>query len=170
MSNEIEISKVETSDDGENLKINVEVKNSSSRTLHTYASVRNIQYDAKSKVLKLSLSDHKTSDPTAAMQVHPRYAAVDPKGTRVIPLIVPRTLTQFDLSKKGTMPVLQTIPIHEATSVEVELSWSDVPFYADTRGKKTLREQLLQWEKGVVHARFSRKDTVTKPTKKREST
>ncbi|HXO30604.1 MAG TPA: hypothetical protein VOA80_24900 [Thermoanaerobaculia bacterium] len=157
MSNGLEISRVEASDDGTNLKVNIEVRNTSARTLHAYATVRGMQYDSIKQVLRLLLRDREVASATGATQVHPRFAAVDPHETTVIPVTIPRELTQIDLNQKGPSPVLVRQPIHEAVTVEVEVSWSDVPFHVDPRSKaKSMREQLVAWEKDVALGRSKR--------------
>jgi hypothetical protein len=153
MTGDLEIGKTEMHDDGTNLIVTIELKNDSDRTLHAYADPRNIQYDPATKKLTIYLTDRATKETMASIFRRPRLRAVDPKATTVLTLKLPRQLTRFAKSEeKLVSPQFEKLPIYEAESVEVNVAWSDKPFYADPRPKqvkRTAREELIAWEKGV---------------------
>lgn len=152
MTDAIEIGNVDFHDDGTNLIVNIEVRNTSNRTLFVYATPRKMQYDPASKVLKLQLSDHDMSvEPSQGFFMLPRLTSVDPHSQTVITLKLTRYITRM-------VPRVERLEIHEAQAVEVEVSWGDKPFYADPRDKKSISKQLLKWEKGVASGRGGRMD------------
>jgi hypothetical protein len=153
MNGDLEVARVETRDDGTNLIVTIELRNRSERTLHVYAEYRKIEYDEAAKKLTIYLTDRKSKEVTGSIFRWPRLRAVDPNGTTVLTLKLPRELTQFaETAEKQTSPQFEKLPIYEAESVEVRVAWSDRPFYVDPRprqAKRTPREELVAWEKGV---------------------
>ena len=157
--NGIEIGNVEFHDDGTNLIVNVQVRNTSNRTLHVYASPRGIRYDPATRVLTVLLTDRELGkNLVGGSFVMPRFTTVDPNGQAVLTLKLPRFLTRLTGASSGGGANFERLAIHEATAVEVEVSWSDKPFYADPRQKKlSAREQLVKWGKDVARGRGHRR-------------
>lgn len=155
MKGEPEIGTIEFHDDGTNLIVKVQVKNPSDRTLHLYASPRGMRYDEATKVLRILLSDENLGENApGSIFVLPRFTTVDAHGQAEITLKLPRFLTRLAPGAGQTSPKLERLPIHEAAAVEVDISWSDKPFYSDPRKKKTaVREQLVSWQSGTVRKR-----------------
>ena len=73
------------------------------------------------------------------------------------PLRLPRVLTRIAGANNQGAPVIERFRIDEADDVDVEVGWSDTPFYRDPRPK--LAEdahpaaQLRTWERGLATAR-----------------
>ena len=153
MNDDLQVVRVEAHDDGTNLIVTIELRNDSDRTLHAYAEQRNLQYDPAAKQLTIFLTDRQTKELMGSIFRRPRLRAVDPHGTTVLTLQLPRQLTRFlQTAEKQTSPQFEKLPIYEAETVEVHVAWSDRPFYTDPRPKQTQRtprEELVAWEKGV---------------------
>lgn len=145
-------------DDGNNLMAEVRLHNSSPRTLHAYATPRNIQYDAATKMLKVLLSDRLTGEGKGAMFVHPKFVPVDPGGETLVNLRLPRFLTRMLPGTNLPAPKLERLPIHEATAIQVEVDWSDTPFYPDPRGQKHGPQQLVEWVKHTARQQGQRRE------------
>ena len=48
---------------------------------------------------------------------------------------------------------------HEATTVNVEVAWSDKPFYRDPRAKgQSMRQQMEAWQRGVTKVKGERRE------------
>lgn len=154
MKGEIEIGAVDFRDDGEHLIVNLELRNTSDVTLHAYSSLRGMRFDEATGVLHLFLTDRNFAEKRGTTFVRPRFTSVDPNGRASISLTLPRFLTRLAASESKVEPKIERPPIHTATAVDVELAWSDTPFYPDPRDKqKTMREQLVTWEQGVAKGR-----------------
>lgn len=154
MKGEIEIGEVEFHDDGEHLIVNMELRNTSNVTLHAYSSLRGMKFDEATGVLHLFLTDRNFAEKRGGTFIRPRFTSVDPNGRASISLSLPRFITQLAASETKVEPKVERPPIHQATAVDVELAWSDTPFYPDPRDKKkSMREQLVTWERGVATGR-----------------
>lgn len=156
--NSLQIKDVGFHDNGNNLIAEVRLHNTSTRTLHAYATARNMQYDAATRTLTVLLSDRLTGEGGGTMFIHPRFVPVDPGGETVITLQLPRFLTRMLPGKDLPAPKLERVPIHEATTIKVEVDWSDTPFYPDPRGQKHARQQLVDWAKSTARKQGSRRE------------
>jgi hypothetical protein len=157
--NSLQVSDVGFYDDGKNLIVEIKLRNSSStRTLHAYATARNLHYDAATRTLTVLLSDRLTEDVQGSIFVHPRFVPVDPGGETTVRLRLPRFLTRMVPGQNMPAPKLEKIPIHEATSIQVEVDWSDTPFYADPRAQRTPPQQLVHWTKSTARKKGNRRE------------
>ena len=150
----IEIADVAFHDDGEHLIVNIQIRNTSDVTLHAYSTLRGMKYDEATGVLQIFLTDRNFVEKRTTTFIRPRFTSVDPNGTASISLSLPRFLTRLAASEREVEPKIERPAIHEARAIEVEVAWSDTPFYPDPRDKKkTMREQLVSWEQGVARGR-----------------
>ena len=155
MPDDLTISKIELTDEGSSMRLDVTVHSVSERTLHVYREARNIKYDAATKTLTVGMHDHVASDSGGSLFQLPRFAAVDPLGDLVISVKLPRFITRINGATPQGAPNIEQVPIHEATSVQVELAWSDTPFYPDNRRSardQTTAQQLSAWSTGLAKA------------------
>ena len=158
MAEALTISKIELTDEGSSMRLDVTVHSVSERTLHVYREARNIKYDAATKTLTVGMHDHVASDSSdsgGSLFQLPRFAAVDPLGDLVISVKLPRFITRINGATPQGAPNIEQVPIHEATSVQVELAWSDTPFYPDNRRSardQTTAQQLSAWATGLAKA------------------
>ena len=165
MSDELKIGKVEMHDDGEHLIVNIELQNTSAtRTLHAYAHPRKIDYDPASKTLKIELTDRNANpEILSGTFLLPRLTSVDPNGTTTLTVTLPRFITRLAGTNEQGAPAFEQLPIHEAERVEVQVGWSDAPFYSDPRSARRGRkqqhivEQLKSWESGVARGSGKRR-------------
>jgi len=144
----VRIRKATIEDDGESLSARLEIHNDSGSTVHFIAAVRQLLYDPASRQLTVRLSDHGLAELPfqPPFEVQPPMAAVDAHGRREITVKLPRHLTRVEPG-----PSIVQLPAHEATTVNIEVGWSDRAFYRDPRGKGGgMRAQLKKWERRVA--------------------
>jgi hypothetical protein len=160
VNGELEIGTVEMQDDGRNVIVAIELRNNTDRTLHAYADPQNIHYDPAPRKLTVGMTDREATEPMPSIR-RPNLRTVDPKGVTVLRLTLPRIVNRMAQSaEKQTSSQFEKLNIFEAKTVEVQIAWSDRPFYIDPRPRKaqlTPRQELLAWEKGLAIGRGGRK-------------
>jgi hypothetical protein len=146
-------------DDGQHLHLTVRVHSTSNRTLHLYNSTRALRYDRTTKTLEVQMSDHGLAEPRSLRYgdeqpttfILPSFTSVDPRGDAELSINLPRTIVRPDIAKSTTASMkFESLPIHEAAAVKVDLAWSDIPYYEDPRIPYDHRQQLVNWAKGVA--------------------
>jgi hypothetical protein len=143
--------------------LRISVHNDSDRPLHAYATARRIEYDPETRALRVELTDaNRGPMPLGATFVRPKFVAVDPGGDRTIELNLPEVMHRISSESTSDSLAFEALPIHDATSVAVEVAWSDTPFYPDVReahGRSPL-EQMKGWQKGAARGevRLERRD------------
>ena len=141
--------------EGDDFVIRVMVKNSSSRTLYAYGSVRRALYDNATHKLSLQLHDHGYA-PEEENVVAPHL-----KQPRIVPLegnvdtelkitLVPLMRRIRPASERGTGELFEELRVSEATVVELEVAHQDTPFYYNPK-VNNLR-QLQEWGKAIAKA------------------
>jgi hypothetical protein len=154
---EMSIQHAAVDDDGTRLHLRLTLRNAGGSTVHAYNTVRAILYDPATRHLTVRLTDTGVERPAIPMwDIPPRLVAVDPGDTREVTVDLPRFVTRLVAAPEGGPPHVEQLPAHEAEAVEVEVGWSDKPFYSDPRGKYALHEQLRRWELGIAHAETRR--------------
>lgn len=183
MPNEMTIKSATLHDDGTSLQLLIVVRNPGNRTRHVYSSVRALRYDAATKSLEVQMSDHGLMEPrdrrappqpnetSTATFIVPRIVDVAPGTETELTLRIPRTITHIDPTKSaGAVLKFVTEPIHEAQTIQVDVAWSDTPFYADPRRPFEMRKQLTEWVKGVARHVIKRNaEGGTEPPPERKS-
>jgi hypothetical protein len=153
---DLNIESISATDDGTDLNIVIRVRNDTNQTLHAQAVVRGIHYDPATKELRLRLTDRALvgSEPRS-WYILPKLVAIDPQSTGTIELKQSRYITRISPTSSGPALKIEQLPAHEATSITAEVAWSDKPFYSDPRvkTKKTMPEQVVEWERGVAIGR-----------------
>jgi hypothetical protein len=158
----LSIAAASLTDNGQDLLLDMTIKNDTARTLHFYSSIRAMRYDKATRTLEVQLSDDQLVEPRSlrgpAVQqttfILPSFTSVDPHGEAKLSLTIPRTLTRVNAEESSDAALkFEVVPCHEATTVAIDLAWSDVPFYADPRVAGEYRRQLAAWAKG--HASYS---------------
>lgn len=151
--------------DAERLAIEVAVTNPSQRTLHVHATPRRVQYDPATRVLAVELTDENLpTDTLSAVRPLPRFKAVDPDATTTLRIQLPRVMHRLSGDAPDGLPVIETLPIHEADEIEVRIGWSDTPFYPDPRERKAEADtDIAKWQKGLATARTQRANWKSPP-------
>jgi hypothetical protein len=154
--NELKITDVSLNDDAKKLGLRVSLQNPGDRTLHMYATVRAIRYDAATKTLEVQLSDRGLRDvrPNSTF-LHPKFTAIDPNSETTLELTLPRTIARLKQGQRLIAPVVEELPVHEAKNIDVEIAYSGTPFYRDQRPKsgKSPRQVMTDWAEGLAKYR-----------------
>jgi hypothetical protein len=158
-------------DDGQHLHLKIRVHNPSNRTRHLYNSVRALRFDPPSKTLEVQMSDHGLAEPRSLRYgdelqptnfILPSFTSVDPRSDGELSISLPRTIMRPDVAKStSTSLKFEQLPIHEATTVKVDLAWSDTPYYEDPRIPYDHRQQLVKWARAVATHKSARKPVPT---------
>jgi hypothetical protein len=168
MAGELKIANAELVDDLEKaMTLRIWLQNPSARTMHAYATLRAVRYDASTKTLEVQLSDRGLQEMgPAGSFVLPRFTPVDAQGQATIEVPLPRTIARLKPGKNMIAPIVEELPAHEAERVEVEVAYSGTPFYRDPRPKtgNTPRKMMVDWAEG--HAQFTLLRSATSPTPK----
>jgi hypothetical protein len=159
MNGGLEMRQIELDDDGQYLNVKLEIHNPTDRTLHFYRDVRGVKYDEGTKTVRLWLTDRYMVEGLSRLMIpRPPLRTVDAGETETVSFRVARIITQLGPQQPGKPgPTLKQFPIHEAEVVEIELSWSDRPFYPEPGERRGLVDQLRAWEQGVTEGRVERR-------------
>jgi len=144
----------------ETLDVKLRITNSSDRTLHYISDVRATRYDPATKTLRLSLSDEGREVIPSAIQKLPEFKFVEPGSEVEISLKIPDKIIKLSKTADPKEVAFEKHDLSEAVNIVVEVGWSDVPYYTDTR-KKVRDEKRLpaeRWEKHkAVTSKFQKK-------------
>ena len=129
-----------------NFEIIVRLSNEAQRSLHYVSDVRAVRYDASTKRLSVCLSDDGREVIPGVASLLPVFRHVAPGDTAEILLTVPTRLVKLIQS---VPPGKLEFESHDLTLVDevfVEMAWSDVPYYPDTRNNDDTRLPSCQWQ------------------------
>jgi hypothetical protein len=140
------------------LEVVVRMSNSANRALHYIADIRAIRYDAATGTLTLALSDEGRQVIPATAGNLPNFRYVDPAGEAEILLKVPKRITRFSRTAPPGQLAFEKHELSEVRTVVVEIAWSDVPFYNDTRATAAQRDDMrlpaARWEQHKARSAF----------------
>ena len=158
---QLQIAEATIEDEGTYLLLTMRYVNPSNTTMHVYAVPRAVFYDSATNVLTVRMTDEGLPEPEVPPPVvmPPKLVAVDPHDEREIVVKLPRFVNRLEAGEDRKTPVLIQVPAHEATTVNVEVAWSDKPFYRDPRAKgQSMRQQMEAWQRGVTKVKGERRE------------
>ena len=140
-------------DDG--FELAVRLTNPLDRAIHYIADVRAMIFDPASRRLRIQLSDQGREMPPGAIAVQPRIQHVDPGSETVATVRLPRTIVKLSetLSTDGEI-MLEEHAIADAEAIDLEIGWSDTPYYPDPREKQPETPPISSWEQAATHVTF----------------
>jgi hypothetical protein len=118
---------------GQKIEVAVRLANTAARALHYIADVRAVRYDASTGVLTLSLSDEGREVIPGAVRALPVIRHVDPGAEAEVRLVVPDRVIKLSRTAPPGELAFDKYEMGDMREVVVEVGWSDVPFYKDTR-------------------------------------
>jgi hypothetical protein len=131
----------------ETLEFDVAVFNPEDRTLYAYATPRRILYDPAAHALTIALHDQhiEPDHPIAPHLPQPRIEPLEEHAVTHVRFTVPRVLRRVrsGTERGGQGPVVEDLPLFEATQVTLEMAHQDVPYYYNPRLDKAA--QLKEW-------------------------
>jgi len=127
---------------GDHIEVVIRVHNQSDRTHYAYSNVRTFHWDSASRTLKIYLADSALS---AKMRDHPHLKlphmqTLAPNEDAEIKVSLPVEFSRMS----GDSLRIEQVSMQDVQTVEVELAFSDTPFYHKVGGKP-LGHQLIQW-------------------------
>jgi hypothetical protein len=112
--------------------LDIDLSNASGQKIYAYATVRNVQYDASGRTLKVVLAETESTEATRGVFMLPEFVPVGAGDHR-------------------TISVAQPQRISDAATVEVRLAWSDKPFQVDNSASAPpVAAQLVAWQAGTA--------------------
>jgi len=132
--------------------IEVDLVNELERTVHVHATPRIVNYDPATHHLAVEMSDEHLNReiPSKALR-RPKFKAVDPQRKSTMRIRLPRIIHRLGPGPDERVPGIESLPIHEATDIDVAVAWSDTPFYPDPRdGGETKLGDVVKWQQGTV--------------------
>ena len=136
------------------LRVEVDLENTSDRTLHVVAEMRGLRYDAATRRLTVLLSDTGFESAPGGFWKIPRMRSVEPNGRSTLEVRVPNRITRLAPGSGGAVPEIETIDLTTAVDeVEVEVAWGRSPFYRDVRESTSGEPPLNRWQAGVSRSR-----------------
>src|SRR5262249_2394348 len=115
--------------------------------LSVCASVGALQYDPGVRALEVRLAPQAPgAEPPNSTYILPTIVTVPAHRRAHLDANLPRVLTRVGGAPGGVSPVIERLPIHEATSVTIAVAWSDARWGGDAR----------TWVKGVASFQITR--------------
>lgn len=152
----IQLKDVEAELEDGKMVVRVKVKNPLNRTIYTYGSVRQINYENATGKLTLYLHDHNQQSENSLNKFHlpqPRIVQLEGQTSAEIKLkIAPAIKRVRPAAERGDGPVVEELRVAEAKEIQVEIAHQDTPFYYDP--KKSNLRQFREWGKAVSKASF----------------
>jgi hypothetical protein len=145
------------------VELTVRVRNPSNRAIHYIADVRAIVFDPATRRLRVQLSDQGRETPPGGMIVLPRIRRVDPNSEAAISVRLPKTIVKLAAAATpGGEVAFEEHSITDADQIELDIGWSDTPFYADPRESSRETPPVRAWEQETIRTVF------TPPARQRE--
>lgn len=137
-----------------NVEVVVRLSNAAPRALHYIADVRATRYDPSTRTLTLALSDEGREVIPGAISKLPVFRHIDPGGEAEIHVRAPDRIIKLSRSAPPGQLAFETHKLDDVDEVIVEVAWSDVPFYKDTRerAKEDRRLPAARWQQHKARA------------------
>ncbi|MGH9970754.1 MAG: hypothetical protein ACREBG_23590 [Pyrinomonadaceae bacterium] len=151
-------------DDG--VELTVRLRNPLDRALHYIADVRGMIFDPATRRLRVQLSDQGRELPPGGVLMLPRFRTIDPHSEAVMKVRLPKTILKLASTPSPTGEVVfQEHAVADADEIELDIGWSDTPFYPDPRDKSRATPPVEAWEKESLRTVFIPPKRDEKPYK-----
>lgn len=137
------------------LELVVRCANATDRALHYIADVRATRYDPATRTLTVALSDEGREVIPGAAANLPTFRYVDPQSEVELRLRIPNRVVKLSRSAPPGEIAFEKHELSEAETVVVEIGWSDVPYYKDTRPSDDMRLPAARWEQHKARAAYN---------------
>lgn len=126
----------------------VQLSNSAGRALHYIADVRTTRYDPATRRLTLAMSDAGRVLVPSVIEKPPIFRHIDPGGNAELVIKIPERIIKLSRSAPPGELAFETHPLADIEEVVVDIAWSDVPYYKDTRAsaQEDPRMPAARWE------------------------
>ena len=144
------------------LEVKLRLTNTSDRTLHYISDVRATRYDPVTKTLRLSLSDEGRQLIPETVHKLPVFKYVDSNSEVEIALKIPSKIIKLSKTADPKKIAFEKHELSESVNLVVEVGWSDVPYYTDTR-KKMRDDKRFPSERWEKHKAVTSKHQMKPP-------
>lgn len=136
--------------------LTVKLRNPQNRALHYIADPRGIIYDPATRRLRVQLSDQGRGPIPGGMVVEPRIRSVDPNSEASLTVRLPKTIVKLAATPSPAGDTLfEEHALTEADQIQVEIGWSDTPYYRDPRDKARGASSIASWEKQTLNLAYT---------------
>ena len=138
------------------LELAVKLRNPQDRALHYIADVRAIIFDPATRRLRVRLSERGLEMPPGGIAMEPRIRSIDPQSEALLTVRLPRTIVKLASTPSPSGDtVFEEHVIADADEIELEVGWSDVPYYQDPRDKSRGAYPTSSWEKQTLSVTYT---------------
>lgn len=139
-------------DDG--VELAVRLQNPLDRAIHYIADVRGVLFDPATRRLRVQLSDRGREVIPGGMMMLPRFRMVDPHGEAVTTIRLPRTIVKLAEGGPPGEVRFEEHVVADAVAIDVEIGWSDTPYYDDPRERDSEIPPVAEWEQDEARVTF----------------
>lgn len=148
------VEKMTKTQDG--VELSVRIRNPLNRAIHYIADVRGILFEPATRRLRVQLSDKGRELVPGGLMMLPRFRTVDPNSETVMTVSLPKTIVKLaNEPLPGGDIRFEEHTIADASQIELDIGWSDTPFYPDPREKSQTIPPLADWEKQTFITTFT---------------
>lgn len=139
----------------EGVELVVRLRNPLARAVHYISDVRAMIFDPGTRRLRVQLSDRGREPPPGGMMVLPRFRTVDPGAETVTTIRLPRTIVKLaEGGPPGELRFEEHV-VADAVAIDVEIAWSDTPYYTDPRERDLEIPSVAAWEQDETTVTFT---------------
>lgn len=137
------------------VELAVRLRNPLDRAIHCIADVRGVIFEPATRRLRVQLSDQGREIPPGGVLMLPRTRTIDPHSEAVMKVRLPKTIVKLASAPSPTGEVVfEEHAIADAVEIELDIGWSDTPFYPDPREKSRATPPVAAWEKQSLRTIF----------------
>lgn len=130
------------------VELSVRIRNPLNRAIHYIADVRGLIFDPATRRLRVQLSDQGRELVPGGVMILPRFRTVDPNSETLMTVRLPKTIVKLAGTPTPDGEVrFEEHAIADADEIELDIGWSDTPFYPDPREKARTTPPVAAWEK-----------------------
>jgi hypothetical protein len=150
------------------VELSLKISNPLDRAIHYISDVRGVLVDPSTGQVRVKLSEEGLELPPGGIAMEPRFRQVDPHSDAVVKVRLPKTIVKLAQgSSTGNEPEFEEHAIAEAPQIQVDIGWSDTPYYRDPREKGQGVSPFGAWEKARLRVTYSPpQDKKNPPNKK----
>jgi hypothetical protein len=143
---------LQVTEDG--VELAVRLHNPLDRAIHYISDVRGVLFDPATQRLRVQLSDRGREVIPGGMMMLPRFRMVDPHGDAVTTIRLPRTIVKLAEGGPPGEVRFEEHVVADAEAIDVEIGWSDTPYYDDPRERDSHVPPVAEWEQDAARVSF----------------
>jgi len=133
----------------------VRIRNPLDRAIHYISDVRGVIFDPASRRVRVKLSEQGMDLPPGGIAMEPRFRKIDPHSEAVVKVRLPKTIVKLAGEPSADNEVtFEEHAIADADQIDLDIGWSDTPYYKDPREKTRGATPFSAWEKQSLRTTF----------------